>query len=95
MSLRQPAATHTLPTMERDAPLIQNARSLGVSRCFHFKEQHIRHLRHEVGFIVQRLEDKMSARDSDRLHTVLREDCHQYLSGEGKRVSARSPARRD
>ena len=81
--------------MERDAPLMQNAPGLGVSRCFHFKEQQIRHLRHEVGFIVQRLEDKMSARDSDRLHTVLREDCHQHLSGEGKRVSARSPARRD
>ena len=55
--------------------------SLGVSRCFHFKEQQIRHLRHEVGFTVQRLEDKMSAPDSDRPHTIFREDCDQHLSG--------------
>ena len=69
--------------MERDEPLTQNVPSLGVSRCFHFKEQQIRHLRHELGFTLQRLEDKMSARDRDRLHTVLREDCHQHLSGQG------------
>ena len=58
--------------MERDAPLIQNVPSLGVSRCFHFNEQQIRHLRHELGFTVQRIENKMSARDRDRLHTARR-----------------------
>ena len=72
--------------MERNEPLTQNAPSLGVSRCFHFNEQQICHLRHELGFTVQRLENKMSARDRDRLHTVLREDCHQDLSGKGERV---------
>ena len=79
MSLSQSAATRTKPNMERDEPLTQNVPSLGVSRCFHFKEQQIRHLRHELGFTLQRLEDKMSARDRDRLHTVHREDCHQHL----------------
>ena len=86
MSLRESAATHTQPDMERDAPLIQNVPSLGVSRCFHFNEQQIRHLRHELGFTVQRIENKMSARDRGRLHTVLREECHQHLSGEFERV---------
>ena len=86
MSLRQPAATYMQPTMERDEPLTQNVQSLEVSRCFHFKEQQIRHFRHELDFTVQRLENKMSARDRDLLHTVLREDCHQHLSGKGERV---------
>ena len=72
--------------MERYQPLTQNVPSLGVSRCFHFKEEQIRHLRHEVGFTVQRLEDKISAPDSDRPHTIPREDCDQHLSGEGERV---------
>ena len=67
--------------MDRDAPLIQTVPSLGVSRCFQFKEEQIRHLRQEVDFTVQRLGDKMSAPDNDRLHTVFREYCHQHFSG--------------